>query len=123
LLKSWRKAFLFCLGGGLYAALELVYRGRTYGSMFFLGGFCFLILGQLGRLRLSWPALTVLGAAAITAGELVTGLLCNRNYGIWDYRSLPFQFQGQICLQFSLLWLPLAFLGAQLYRGVESKLP
>ena len=122
-MKIWRKLFLFCLGGGVYAALELVYRGRTYGSMFFLGGACFLILGQLGRLRLSWPALTVLGAAAITAGELATGLLFNRGYEIWDYRSLPLQYRGQVCLQFSLLWLPLAFLGVQLYRGVESRLP
>ena len=122
-MKIWRKVFLFCLGGGIYGVLELVYRGRTHGSMFILGGLCFLILGQLGRLPLSWPALTVLGCACITAAELLTGLAVNRNYSVWDYRALPFNFLGQVSLQFALLWLPLAFLGIQLYRGVESKLP
>ena len=122
-MKIWRKVFLFCLGGGIYGVLELVYRGRTHGSMFILGGLCFLILGQLGRLPFSWPALTVLGCASITALELLTGLLVNRDHSVWDYRGLPAQFMGQISLQFALLWLPLAFLGIQLYRGVESKLP
>lgn len=122
-MKIWRKSFLFCLGGSIYAMIELLYRGRTHGSMFVLGGLCFLMLGRLRRLPLSWPALTVLGTLGVTAAELVTGLLVNRDYGVWDYRQLPFNFLGQICLQFSLLWMPLAFLGAQIYRGVESKLP
>ena len=122
-MKIWRKLFLFCLGGGLYAAIELAYRGRTHGSMFLLGGICFWILGKLRRLRLSWPVLTLLGAAAITAGELATGLLVNRDYSVWDYRGLPVNYQGQICLQFSLLWLPLALLGMGIYGAVEERLP
>ena len=97
-MKIWRKTFLFCLGGGLYAALELLWRGRTHGSMFLLGGGCFWMLGQLRRLRLPWPLLTVLGTAAVTAGELVTGLIVNRDYAVWDYRAQPLQFRGQICL-------------------------
>ena len=122
-MKLWRTGFLFCLGGGFYGVLELAYRGRTHGSMVILGGICFLILGQLGRLPLSWPTLTVLGCASITGAELLTGLVVNRDHSVWDYRGLPFQFLGQISLPFALLWLPLAFLGIQLYRGVESKLP
>lgn len=122
-MKIWKKCFLFCLGGGLYAIVELLYRGRTHGSMFLLGGGCFLLLGRLRRLPLSWPVLTVLGAAAITAGELVTGLAVNRDYAVWDYRGLPANFMGQICLQFSLLWMPLALLAMGIYGGLEEKLP
>lgn len=122
-MKMWRNGFLFCLGGGLYAVLELLYRGRTHGSMFLLGGVCFLVLGRLRRLRLSWPVLTLLGAAAITAGELVTGLMVNRDYSVWDYRALPANFLGQICLQFSLLWLPISLLGMGMYGVLEEKLP
>ena len=121
-MKIWRKGFLFCLGGGVYGIIELLYRGRTHGSMFLLGGLCFLVLGRLRRLPLSWPTLTLLGAVAITAGELVTGLLFNRTYTVWDYRGLPFNFLGQICLQFSLLWLPISLLGMGLYDSVEEKL-
>lgn len=122
-MKIWRKSFLFCLGGGIYAIIELLYRGRTHGSMFLLGGGCFLLLGKLRRLPLSWPMLTLLGAAAITAGELAAGLVVNRDYSVWDYRGLPANFLGQICLQFSLLWMPLALLGMGLFETVERKLP
>ena len=31
--------------------------------------------------------------------ELTLGLLINRDYSIWDYRDIPFNFMGQICLQ------------------------
>ena len=122
-MRIWKNAVLFYVGGAAYLIMELLYRGRTHGSMFILGGVCFLILGQLGRLPFSWPTLTVLGCASITGAELMTGLLVNRDHSVWDYRGLPFQFMGQISLQFALLWLPLAFLGIQLYRGVERKLP
>ena len=122
-MKIWRNGFLFCLGGGVYAALELLYRGRTHGSMFLLGGGCFLLLGRMRRLPLSWPTLTILGALTVTAGELATGLAINRDFSIWDYRALPMNFMGQICLQFSLLWMPLSLLGMLLYGAVAEKLP
>ena len=122
-MKLWKNGFLFCLGGGVYASIELLYRGRTHGSMFLLGGILFLLLGRLRRLPLSWPTLTILGASSITAGELLTGLLVNRGYTVWDYRALPMNFMGQICLQFSLLWLPLSLLAMGLYSKVEKHLP
>ena len=122
-MRIWKKCFLFCLGGGLYAAIELVYLGRTHGSMFLLGGACFLILGKLRRLPLSWPTLTLLGAAAVTAGELLTGLLVNRDYSVWDYRALPMNYLGQICLQFSLLWMPLSLLAMGMYGFLEERIP
>jgi len=56
----------------------------------------------------------------ITAVELATGLLVNRDHHIWDYRSLPLNYQGQICLPFSLLWIPVSFLGMGIYGLTES---
>lgn len=122
-MKIWRKAFLFCLGGGVYGALELIWRGRTHISMFLLGGACFLLLGRLGRLRLPVAVLPLLGALVVTAGELATGLAVNRDYAVWDYRALPWNFRGQICLQFSLLWMPLSLLAIGLYGFLDRKLP
>ena len=122
-MKIWRKCFLFCLGGGVYGALELLWRGRTHLSMFLLGGGCFLLLGKIRKLRLPWPVLPLVGTLAITAGELLTGLVFNRHYTVWDYRALPANFQGQICLRFSLLWMPLSLLGMGLYDFLDRKLP
>ena len=124
-MKIWRKTFLFCLGGGLYAALELLWRGRTHGSMFLLGGGCFLALGQLRRLKLPLPLRAVAGSTAVTAAELATGLLVNRSYHIWDYRRVPLNFMGQICLRYSLLWIPVCLAAMGLYdlldRGLSHR--
>ena len=117
------KILLFCLGGGLYTLLELLWRGRSHGSMFLLGGGCFLMLGRLGKRALPLPVKMLLGAAGITAGELATGLLLNRHFHIWDYRALPLNFRGQICLGYGLLWLPVSLLGMWCYALAEALLP
>lgn len=121
-MKYSKKCVLFCIGGGAYVLLELLWRGRSHISMFLLGGGCFLMLGRLRRLPLPLPVLTVLGALAVTAGELATGLLVNRSYGVWDYRALPLNWMGQICLPYSLLWIPVSLAGMQIYDRVDRKL-
>ena len=42
--------YLFCwaLGGTLYYAVELLFRGYSHWSMFLLGGFCFLFFAWQG---------------------------------------------------------------------------
>ena len=114
---------LFCVGGGSYVCLELLWRGRSHGSMFFLGGLCFWILGIIRHLvRLSLSLRLLLSAACVTALELLTGLLVNREYQVWDYRKLPFHYRGQICLIYSLLWLPVCLFGMMLHGLIEKQL-
>ncbi|MDD7674854.1 MAG: hypothetical protein PUJ12_08790 [Oscillospiraceae bacterium] len=117
-----RKSILFGIGGGGYVALELLYRGRSHISMFAAGGVCFLLIGQLDRLRLAWPVKMVCGAGIITCVEFLTGLLVNRNYQVWDYRDQPGNLMGQICPRFMLLWIPLSLLAMVLYRWVSKGL-
>ena len=115
-----KKAVLFSLGGFGYVGLELLYRGRSHISMFAAGGACFLLLGKLERLRLPVPVKALLGVAAITGVELATGLLVNRDYSVWDYRSQRGNILGQICPAFMFLWLPLSLLGMVLYRWADG---
>ena len=113
--------FLFLVGGSGYVGLELLWRGRSHISMFIAGGVCFLLLGQLDRAKFS-PALKCLvGAAVITAVELLAGLLANRDHRVWDYRQMPYNFLGQICLGYSLLWIPVSFGAMWLYRLLAQK--
>ena len=112
---------LFCLGGGAYVALELLWRGRSHYSMFLAGGTCFLLLGILRRAKLPLPVKAGLGALSITAVELVAGWIFNRDYSVWDYRNTPFNFLGQICLPYSLLWMPVGLAGAEFYRLLDRK--
>ena len=91
--------------------------------MFFAGGTCFLLLGKISRLRIDWIFKPLLGAAGITAVELIAGLLVNREYIVWDYRQMPLNFFGQICLPFSLLWVPVGQAGIWLYGKVDRIFP
>ncbi len=122
-MRIWKSVFLFSLGGSAYTVLELLWRGRSHGSMFALGGICFVLIGQLQKLRkMPLALLLVLSAGLITGLELVTGLLVNRDYSVWDYRQMPYHYLGQICLNYSLLWIPVSFVAILFYRGIASKL-
>lgn len=115
-MKILKTCLLFYTGGTAYMMLEFLWRGHSHYSMFLLGGSCFLLLGQLRKLRLPLPILVILGALGITALELLTGLWVNRNYAVWDYRQLPYNFLGHICLNYSLLWMPVSLAGMALYE-------
>lgn len=122
-MRVWRKCVLFYLGGSAYMILEFFWRGRSHGSMFILGGLCFLLVGALNRwLRIPLALQLVLSAVMITGLELITGLLVNRDYAVWDYRGMPYHYLGQVCLNYSLLWIPVSMAAILLYRWVEPKL-
>ena len=112
--------FLFIIGGCAYVMLEFLWRGWSHGSMFFAGGSCFLLLGTLRKLPFAPLAKGLLGAAAITAVELAAGLLINRNYEVWDYRNLPGNFHGQVCLSYFFLWIPVSLVGMALYHLADK---
>ena len=114
-----RNSALFAVGGSAYVGLELLWRRRSHVSMFAAGGTCFLLLGKLRETKLPGLIKPVAGAGMITIVELATGLLVNRDHHVWDYRALPGNFRGQICLPFSLLWIPVSMLGMGLYGLTE----
>ena len=109
-MKGYQNLILGILGGLMYVGVELLYRGRSHVSMFVAGGICFVAIGLLDTVAPGMPVLAqvVLGSGWITAVELLTGLLVNRELQIWDYSRCLWNFRGQICLQYSLLWIPLA---------------
>ncbi len=121
-MKIWKYVFLYYLGGGAYLTLEFLFRGRSHGSMFLLGGLCFLILGKLRKLPCSILPRAALGAGIITVLELLTGLLVNRDYSVWDYRHHLLNFRGQICPLFTLLWIPVSIMGFFLYDRADRAL-
>ena len=121
-MKIIKYFLLFCAGGTVYMMLELAWRGWSHGTMFIAGGICFLLLGRIGRMHIPVMIKPFLGSLGITAVELAAGLLINRNYGVWDYRHLPLSFLGQICLPFSLLWIPVGVAAMLLYRLMDKRM-
>lgn len=114
--QYFKYLFLFVTGGLLYNILELVFRGWTHWTMFFLGGICFICLGLINE-ALTWSMLLwwqiIIGACIITILEFLTGCVVNLwlGWGVWDYSQIPGNLLGQICPQFFVLWLPVGLAG------------
>lgn len=124
-MKIWKNCLLFYTGGTVYLSLELLYRGRSHGSMFLAGGLCFLLIGHMNRVEPKLPLSlrALVGALIVTAVELGTGMVFNRQYQVWDYRDQPGNFMGQICPLFSALWIPLSLAAALLFEQMEKRIP
>ena len=66
----------------------------------------------------------VLGAVIITVIELLTGLFLNVYLGlnVWDYSNQPFNFMGQICPQFCIIWCILSILVIRIDDWLKEKI-
>lgn len=104
-----KNIILLFVGGLLYISIELLWRGHTHWTMFVLGGICFYYIGLVNE-DFTWDMSLIkqmlIGAVAITALELLFGVIVNGVYklNVWDYSNIPFNFLGQICLPYSILW-------------------
>ena len=92
--------------------------------MFLAGGICFLLIGNLSKVSPKLPLLfrALAGAGIVTMVELGMGLLVNRSYAVWDYRMQPGNLWGQICPQFTLLWIPVSLMAIFLYHFLDRRI-
>ena len=108
-----KHAVLALCGGCVYFLIEMAWRGHSHWTMAVLGGVCFVLIGDINEF-IPWNMPLVLqgaiGSGVVTLLELVSGIVLNLwlGLGIWDYSNMPFNFLGQICLPFSLLWVALS---------------
>lgn len=108
-----KHAVLALCGGCVYFLIEMAWRGHSHWTMAVLGGVCFALIGDINEF-IPWNMPLVLqgaiGSGIVTLLELVSGIILNLwlGLGIWDYSNMPFNFLGQICLPFSLLWVALS---------------
>lgn len=112
--------FLFIAGGFTYFYMEISFRGYSHYSMIICAGLAFVICGSLNHIfhkRISFISQMVLSCLVITILEFITGYIVNIQFGmnVWDYSGLPYNFMGQICLFYSLLWLILSILCILVY--------
>ncbi len=103
--------FVALLGGFGYCTIEIIWRGRTHYSMFFAGAVVLASFFYISKnTSLTFVQKCILGTIIITGVELVLGLWFNIGLKeeVWDYSKMPFNFLGQICLPFSIIWLLLS---------------
>ena len=106
---------LWTWGGTVYFLMEVAYKTATghperiSWTMLVLAILLSIPLERFGA-ELPWemPLMlqSVICTVAITATELVAGLILNvwLGLGVWDYAHLPLNLWGQICAQYTLLW-------------------
>lgn len=118
--------FLFWFGGSAYVALEVLWRGYSHWTMLLLAGFLFIVVGLLNEIwswdfKLHWQVL--ISTVIATIAEFITGLIVNVHFGwnVWDYSNVPFNFMGQICLPYTLLWAALMMVAIVLDDVVRWK--
>lgn len=125
-MRVWKNLVLFYLGGMIYVALELLWRGWSHGSMFVVGGLCFLLIGGIDAVFPDMPLLiqSVLGACLVTAMELISGLILNLwlGMGVWDYSYLPLNLMGQVCMAYFFLWILVSLLAVFLEDQLRQRL-
>ena len=106
--------FYVSFGGLLYYGLEMLYRGHSHYSMFLCGGIIFYCISLLNRKyesSLHTVTRMILSTFIILFFELFFGSIFNLHLhmDVWNYSTLPYNYKGQICLQFAILWFFLAF--------------
>ena len=113
----WEYFMLWSTGGVIYYCIEMLWRGYSHPSMYTLGGICFIVLGLINQLYITWNMKIwyqmLIGAVLITLFEFITGCIVNiwLGWSIWDYSNMPFNICGQVCLLFTILWYFLSFVG------------
>lgn len=118
-------ACAFAFGSVGYGALELLWRGWTHWTMPPLGGVCFCAMHLIStRTHLNRAAMCLSSCAFITTAELLTGCVVNRALGwnVWDYSGRPGNVLGQICPEYSLMWLALSVPGTAICRRAKREL-
>ena len=115
---------LLLIGGLLYAALELAFRGRTHWSMGLAGGVSTVLLYLIAVKNGSalWEK-WIMGGAVITTVEFLFGAVFNLKLklGVWNYSHMPLNLFGQICPLFTLLWIGLSALAMPLLTVVDQR--
>ncbi|MDY4495026.1 MAG: hypothetical protein SPE24_09170 [Erysipelotrichaceae bacterium] len=109
-MKINKSILLFLVGYCTYISIEVTYRNISYPIMGICGGLAILLLDKIND-NISWNIDLCLqglcGSALITFFELIIGEIALHTSLLpimWDYSNVPLNFDGVICLPFSIVW-------------------
>lgn len=134
-MKINKSILLFLVGYCTYISIEVTYRNISYPIMGICGGLAILLLDKIND-NISWNVDLCLqglcGSALITFFELIIGEIALNTSLLpvmWDYSNVPLNFDGVICLPFSIVWFFLSILAIFLADAInyyvldESQVP
>ena len=112
MIKVVNKNIIFFLFGFcIYITMEVLFRGKSYPVSGIMGGLAIVLIDKIND-RISWrldlSVQAIIGSLIITGIELVVGKIMKHTNLIpmmWDYSNLPLNYDGIICVPFSVAWL------------------
>lgn len=123
-MDKWKKIILFITGFCLYITIEVCFRGYSFPLMGCVGGTAMILLDEVNN-KISWDIdmsiYGLIGTGLITLFELIIGetLRFFNQLPMWDYSNMPLNFDGVICLPFSIVWFFLSYIGVFLADGIN----
>lgn len=106
---------IWFLMGMVYFVIEGIWRipkgGDANVVMLPIGGLCGLLIGSINQIpkfyNMSVFKQSLIGTGIVLVIEYTAGYILNIKMGldIWDYSDMFFNINGQICLEFGLLWI------------------
>lgn len=124
-MKINKSILLFLVGYCTYISIEVTYRNISYPIMGICGGLAILLLDKIND-NISWNVDLCLqglcGSALITFFELIIGEIALNTSLLpvmWDYSNVPLNFDGVICLPFSIVWFFLSILAIFLADAIN----
>ena len=119
---------VFLLSGTIYCIIEILFKGPergTHWSMFILAGLAGVVfidgLNNVFSYEMDYLLQGIVCSVMITIWEYFTGNIFNLDYSIWDYRNMPLNLDGQICLPFTLVWFLISMIFIPILDYVEWK--
>ena len=116
---------LFFAGFCTYITIETIFRGYSYPLCGMMGGLSVMIIDKIND-EISWDVdllfQALYGSALITVIEFIVGFIAKYTHIIpimWDYTDVPFNFDGIICIPFSVAWLFLSVIAIFLADSIN----
>ena len=129
ILRIIQLLIIFILCGTVYSIMEILFKGSergTHWSMFVLSGLAGVIfidgLNNVFSYEMDLILQATICSVMITIWEYFTGNIFNLDYQIWDYRNIPFNIDGQVCLLFTILWFFLSIIFIPVLDYIEWKI-
>ena len=114
---------LICFAGYLYVCLEILFRGYSDLSMLFTASICavpMIALNNIFSYKMDFSLQVAICTFFATFVEYIVGrFFVNQQFQIWDYRNLPLNIDGQVCVLFMLVWMLITVVVIPLFDWID----
>ena len=122
--KTLELGSVFTVGGAVYVLIELLFRGFSHWTMYFVGGLAVLMLYLISAMDESLMKKWIMGTMVILTVEFLAGIVINilLGWAVWDYSAHRFNLYGQICPFFTVGWFFLSIPAYYICSQIEKRL-